>query len=414
MIRTNALRISPLLGQPGFLRLALAVVLFNAGYSIYIFLFNFFLESQQQHESRMGALTGAMVLGGALGALPVGRLANRLGSVRTLAMSLAGAGILLGLRLLPVGFLLQWLLAAASGVFLAGWTVLIFPLIAGLVPQDRRDGAFQIFYGLATGAGCLGAIVGGNFPSLCARFLPMLLLTNRERLGLLAAAALVCLSAFSLPRMQTAEPETALLPLRPSRRLTGLLTLSAWWAFLLGAINPFSGIYFLNQFHMQVSAIGWYFFVVQAVVALGLLAAGASRLSSLPAWKLFLGAQLLVALSILGLGTRLLWFAQAAYLLFMLAQQFSQPAMQSLLLHRASQTARNSIAGWNTLFATLAQSISAPVFGLLWAHWGYSAVLPLLALLTFLTTAAVAAIPMSWAHPSPDHAPNRISEEYPQ
>jgi predicted MFS family arabinose efflux permease len=390
MIGTKFLCAPSLLRQAGFLRLALGIFVFNAGYSVYLFLFNFFLAAQGQNEARMGSLTGAMVLGGVLGALPAPRAANRFGSVRTLAISLLFSGVFLALRLCPVPFLVQWIFAAASGFFLIGWTVLIFPLIAATVPQERRASAFQLLYGLATGAGCIGAIIGGNLPGLCARFLPLLSQPGRERLVLLAAAALVCLSALSLPHAQSAEPVTILTRLRPTRRLAGLLAISAFWAFLLGAMNPFSGIYFLAQFRMGISAIGGFFFLVQAVAALGLFLLGASRLSSLPARKLFLGSQLLVALSFLGLSAHLLWLAEAAYLLFMLAQQCSQPALQSLLLHSASASERNSIAGWNTLFTAIFQSIAAQAFGIIWGHWGYAAILPLLALATLLATAIAA------------------------
>lgn len=391
MIGRNSLRFPPLIRRAGFLRLALAVFLFNAGYSIYLFLFNFFLESQGQHEARMGSLIAAMVLGGVLGAVPVARVANRFGSVRSLAISLIFCGIFLGLRLLPFPLFVQWFLAAASGFFLSAWTVLIFPLIASTVRLEERAGAFQILYGLATGAGCVGALAGGSLPSLCARFLPLLSLTDRERIGLFLAAALVSVSAFSLPRRQVEEPVTTFTRLRPTRRLVALLAVSALWAFILGAMNPFSGIFFFVQFRMKLPAIGGFFFVVQAVVASGLLIFGSSRLSSLPAGTLFLAAQLLVAGSFLGMAVHLLWLTEAAYLLFMLAQQFSQPALQSLLLHSASATERNSIAGWNTLFTTVFQSISAEVFGVFWAHWGYSTVLPLLALLALLIVLVEAA-----------------------
>jgi MFS family permease len=391
MIATKSLRLPPLLRQTAFLRLAFAVFLFNAGYSIYQFLFNFFLASQGQHEARMGSLASAMVLGGVLGAIPLARAANRFGSVPSLAISLLLCGVFLGLRLLPSPLLLQWFLAALSGFFLSAWTVLIFPLIAAIVPLHQRAAAFQILYGLATGAGCVGAAVGGTFPGLCARFLPRLSTTGTQRLGLLLAAALVGLSALSLPRRQSAEPATAFTRLRLTRRLVFLLAVSALWAFLLGAMNPFSGIFFLAQFHMKISAIGGFFFLVQAVAALALLLFGASRFSSLPAWTLFLGAQLLVALSFLGMAARLLWLAEAAYLLFMSAQQFAQPALQSLLLHRASPAERNSIAGWNTLFTTVFQAISAQAFGIFWGRWGYSAVLPFLALLTLLCAGVAAA-----------------------
>jgi predicted MFS family arabinose efflux permease len=372
-------KIPALLRDRGFLRLGLAVLVFNAGYSIYLFLFNFYLASQGQHEARMGGLAGAMVLGGVLGALPAARAANRWGSARTMAAFLLLCGLLLGLRLLPGPLGLEWFLALLSGVFLSGWTVLIFPLIAAVTAEEQRASAFQILYGLATGAGCVGAVVGGNFPALCARLAPGLSVADTQRMGLLLGAGLVCLSTLWLPRTSlTARVETV-ARMRMSKRLLILLGVSALWALLLGAMNPFSGIFFQSQFRMELPDIGGFFFVVQAVVAVGLMLTGASGMARLPAWVLLVGAQLVVATSFVGMATRTLLLAEAAYLTFMLAQQLSQPALQSLLLGQASATERNQIAGWNAMLAAVAQALAAQGFGLLWGRWGYTAVLPFLA-----------------------------------
>lgn len=333
MYGTKTRQISALLRQAGFLRLALAVFLFNAGYSIYTFLFNFFLASEGHHEGRMGSLTAAMVLGGVLAALPVARAANCWGSSRTLALLLALSGVFLALRLVPSPFAVQWILAALSGLFLCGWTVLIFPLIAAVTVDEQRSGAFQILYGLATGASCVGAVVGGNLPALCMRVLPVLSSTGAQRIGLLLGAALVCLSSLSLPRIEAPHRMETVARTRPPRRLVTLLLVSTLWAFLLGALNPFSGIFFQSQFRMALPAIGGFFFLVQAIVAVGLMVAGASRCSRLPGRILFPAAQVVAAASFLGMATRTLWLAEAAYLSFMFAQQLAQPVLQALLLN---------------------------------------------------------------------------------
>jgi MFS family permease len=387
MSDAKSAEIPALICTPGFLRLAGAVFLFNAGYSIYNFLFNFFLASEGWREDRMGALTGAAVLGGLLGALPVARAANRWGSSRAMAGFLLACSLLLGLRLLPSPFAVQWALAALSGVFLCGWTVLAFPLIAAVAPEEQRGSAFQLLYGLATGAGCVGAVVGGSLPGWTMRLLHGVNETGAQRLSLTAAAGLICLSTLALPRVGRGERVETAARIRPTKRLAGLLAVSALWALLLGAVNPFSGIYFANQFHMELPAIGGYFFVVQAVVAAGLMLAGASRLSRWPAWMLFVAMQLAVAMAFAGMATHGLWMAEAAYLAFMLAQQVSQPALQSMLLGNASATERNQIAAGNTMLMAVAQAVAAQFFGLLWGHWGYAAVLPLLALATALAAA---------------------------
>jgi predicted MFS family arabinose efflux permease len=386
----KARQIPTLLREAVFLRLALTVFLFNAGYSIYMLLFNFLLASEGQHEARMGSLTGAMVLGGVLGALPASQAANRWGCSKTLSVSLIFCSVFLGLRLVPSPFAVQWVLAALSGLFLSGWMVLIFPLIAAIAAEKQRASAFQILYGLATAAGCAGAVVGGNLPALCTRVLPRLSATDAQRIGLLLGAVLVCLSTLSLPQTKAEKRVQTVAGIHPTKRLTTLLLASALWAFLLGALNPFSGIFFQSQFRMELPAIGDFFFLVQAIVAIGLIMTGASHLARLPGWIIFLGAQLVVAAAFLGMATRALWLAEAAYLSFMFAQQLSQPVLQAMLLHSTSTAERNSIAAWNTMLTAIAQSIAAPAFGLLWGHWGYATVLPFLALATVLAAGSAA------------------------
>lgn len=374
-----------------FVRLAVTVFLFNAGYSIYMFLFNFYLAAQGWHEDRMGALTSATVLGGLAGAIPVARLANHWGAARAMAATLAGSGLLLALRLLVLPFPAQWLLAALSGLLLCGWTVLIFPLIADLTQEADRPRAFQLLYGLATAAGCVGALAGGALPHLLQEQMHLSHPAEAERFALLLACLLIFFSPLALPRSMQGVDEQTAQPLRLSRKLLLLLAASALWAFLLGAINPFAGIYFQSHFHLQLATIGNYFFVVQAVVALVLVLAGLTGMGrQTPLW-LWIAAQILVAACCAALALHSLALAQAAYLLFMVAQQLAQPALQQLLLADADATGRNRMAAANALLTALAQAAAAQTFGLVWSQWGYARALPLLALAPLLLAMATAA-----------------------
>jgi predicted MFS family arabinose efflux permease len=373
-----------------FLRLAIAVFLFNAGYSLYLFLYNFWLSADGQHEGRMGALASATVLGGILGALPTAKAANRWGGSRTMTWSLLACGVVLGFRLYPAPFFMQWALALISGCFLCGWTVLIFPLIAAVSAEHERASAFQFLFGLATGAGCVGAIVGGYLPG-ALHVLYGLTAVSAQRASLLLGAVVICLSTLAIPAIGEGGPIAHLQKIRTTEWRTGILALSALWALLLGALNPFSGIYFQNQFQMKLPAIGGFFFVVQAATAIGLMVIGSSRLSRVPQWGLFASAQLVVAMTLEAMSTHSLPVAETGYLLFMFSQQIAQPALQSLLLRNTTEIERNKIAAWNAIACATAQAIAAQFAGLLWASWGYSAALPFLALATALT-AVVSAI----------------------
>jgi len=366
--------------QPTFVRLAAVVVLFNVGYSTFQFLFNFYLAARGLNEARMGLLTSAMVLGGMAGALPAARLAGRWGTARTLGFALAGTGAVLLMRLMAAPLWVEWLLAFGSGAFLCGWTVLIFPLIAAHVKAEEQTRAFQLLYGLATGSCCAGAMLGGQLPQLFKQCWPALAEANRERVVLLLAAVLVMSAGCFLP--QAAEAKMAdknTTRFRPSSRLIALLAVSAAWALLLGAFNPFAGIYFQQQFQMGIATIGNYFFLVQILVALGLLAAGLRVGQRLSPTMQFVLLQALVAGAFLLLGSHRMRTAQLAYLGFMLAQQLAQPILQTLLFAAGPVPHRNQIAGWNGLGTALMQALAAQAMGLLWVRVGCAPLLLALA-----------------------------------
>jgi MFS transporter, FSR family, fosmidomycin resistance protein len=114
--------------------------------------------------------------GGAAGKLVCGFLGARLGVLPTVLITegATAAGILLLLPL-PIGAALA--LLPIIGVALNGTSSVLYGTVPDLVPADRRDSAFGIFYTGTIGAGALSPALYGLFSDAIGLIPAMLLVT---------------------------------------------------------------------------------------------------------------------------------------------------------------------------------------------------------------------------------------------
>ena len=321
----------------------------------------------------MGLLQGALVLGSVFGTLPAGLLANRLGLRPALGASLLVSGLLLSLRTCFESMTLQISFAFLAGYFLSAWTVLIFPAMAARVKPIDRSTIFPLLYGLGVASSCVGALLGGWLPVLF-RLHPL----AARKTGLLLGAALIALTCLFLPADNPATPIARLD--RLEKRFLPLLFSSAFLAFFLACFNPFAGVFFAARFQLSLPSIGNFFFLVQALTALGLL--GNAAMHSFSSRRLLCLLQLLAGILLAAMAIPSLRTARASYLLFMLAQQLTQPALQTLCMNQPAARTRTTVASLNALTCALAQALATPLAGSLFRSYGYGRTLPMLGLLT--------------------------------
>lgn len=356
---------------PGqFWRLALTVALFNAGVSVYLFLYSLFLLDQGMREQRIGLLVSAMTLGSITSTLAIPGLARRWGLRRILVLTLLLLGGALALRTLVVWFPAQMFFAFVSGSILSGWVVCLSPAVAGVVQENQRPLAFSILYSIAVATGSIGGVVGAQLPALWMRIVSAPL--EAKRLTLLSACALAALAAWPVAGIRLPWRGAEAAARRPlSRFLQRFLLANGCWGAAIGIFNPFTAVYFTTHLHVSLPRLGLFFAVVQALQAVAVLCAPALlRRAGLVSGIVILQVATAMSVGLLS-SSHSVGAAMLFYCGCMAAQHMTEPGMQSLLMGRVAEGERSRAAGLAFLVTSLAQATAASAGGFAFGRFSY-------------------------------------------
>jgi len=139
-------------------RFVLASFLWSFGANLVYFFLNFHLEALGYTRAHIGYAQALLLLVGVVSALPLAYLIPRLGYLKSLYLAFflaAGSGVLLGLGLLVFPALGGYGLA---GALLQGAAA---PLMARLVPPERRVALFSLQAALTTASGFFSTLLAG-------------------------------------------------------------------------------------------------------------------------------------------------------------------------------------------------------------------------------------------------------------
>jgi MFS family permease len=361
---------------------------YDAGFAVYVFLFNLYLSDSGFREHVIGLVGGAMTLGSLLGTLPAGILARKFGLRRTLVFGLVAAPLMSVMRALWMGERAQIGLAFLGGLAMSTWGVCFLSSVGRLTNEKNRASAFSLIFSVSIGTSALGGVVCGYLPKWLRMAGIAMRTVDTERLILLAACGvafvgLVPALGLRVPLQSAEEPSAEVRPLPqswfrqwiPSPFLVRFLPLMALWAAILSAFTPFANVYLARDLHVPLTRIGLIFSAAQVVqLCLGLLTPVVFRLLGLV--NGIVATQIAAAVALASMaGVRDERAAVVFYLTFSAAQWMSSPGLYNLLMSETPDKERATAAAMTLFCNSLAGSVATAGAGILFARFGYPPVL---------------------------------------
>jgi predicted MFS family arabinose efflux permease len=371
-----------------------AAFFYDAGFSIYFFLFNLYLFDRGFNERTMGWIGGAMTAGTLVGTLPVGALARRIALRPLLAMIFVASAATNALRTVWVWEPAQIGLAFLAGLAMCGWGVCYLPAIARLTNERNRASGFGLIFSVSVGTAMLGGIVCGYLRQWLGMAGIAMQAAEVKRMILLVSCGIVLLGLVPVLRLRVQSPigEEAKTRIRPERRnwlrewnlrpfLLRFLPSMALWSAVLAAFTPFGNIYLASDLHISMAKIGLIFSAVQVVQFLmGLATPFVFRALGLANGIAAVQIAAALVLALLA-GVTNGKLAVALYLTFAAAQWMSLPGLYNLLMNETPDSDRSTASALMMFFNALAGSVATATAGVLFTRFGYPRVLLGLAIL---------------------------------
>jgi MFS transporter, FSR family, fosmidomycin resistance protein len=120
----------------------------------------FILRAKGASTPEIGLALSLLFAGGAAGKLVCGFLGGRLGILTTVLITEGGTAAAI-MALLPLPLSAAFFLLPVVGVALNGTSSVLYGTVPELVPAEKRETAFGIFYTATIGAGALSPILYG-------------------------------------------------------------------------------------------------------------------------------------------------------------------------------------------------------------------------------------------------------------
>lgn len=363
-----------------------AAFFYDAGFSIYFFLFNLYLLDRGFNERAMGWIGGALTLGSLVGTLPAGIPARKLGLRPLLILLFITAPALNAARVLWVWEPAQIALAFLSGLAMCTWGVCFLPAVARLTDEKNRTSGFSLIFSVSVGTSMLGGIVCGYLRDWLAHAGIAMQPAEVKRLILLVSCGIALLGLLPVLRLKLPSPleeEHDLKSQAQNGSLLGrihpfllrFLPLMALWCAVLAAFTPFTNIFLVRNLHISMARIGLIFTAVQLVqLCMGLVTPFLFRRIGLMNGILATQIAAAVTLGLLA-GAQNEAAAVVLYMTFSAAQWASSPGLYNLLMNQVPDAERSSAAAMTMFSNALIGSAATAAAGVLFTRFGYPPVM---------------------------------------
>jgi MFS family permease len=360
---------------------------FDAGISIYFFLFNLYLLDHGFNERAMGWIGGTFTLGSLIGTLPAGALARKIGLRPLLIVLFLTAPAFNAARAVWVWEPAQIGLAFLAGLSMSMWGICFLSAVAGLTTEKNRPSGFSLIFSVSLGTSMLGGIVCGYLRQWLGQAGIVLQPAEVKRLILLLSCGIMTMALIPALRLRMPpqseadkselepRPKTSWFPWRLDPFLLRFLPIMALWSAVLTAFTPYANVYLTRDLHITMTRIGLIFTAVQLVqFAMGLCAPLLFRKLGLMNGVMATQVAAAVVLTVLA-GTRHAGPAVALYMMFSAALWTSAPGLYSMLMNETPDAERSSAASMTMFSNSLAGSASTATAGILFTRFGYPPVM---------------------------------------
>ena len=361
----------------------------DAGFSVYVFLFNLFLLDCRFNERAMGWIGGAMTFGSVVGTLPAGALARRIGLRPLLTALFVTAPTLNAARALWIWEPAQIVLAFLAGLVMSSWGVCFLSAVARLTTEKNRTSGFSLIFSVSVGTSILGGLVCGYLRDWLGRIGIAMQPVQVKRLILLASCAIVLAGLIpvlrlrmpkqaaneSLSNVEGAAGSNWLRRWTLSPFLVRFLLSMALWSAVLAAFTPFANVYLSRDLHVPMEQVGLVFSAVQVLqFCMGIVTPLVFRAMGLI--NGIVATQVAAALVLAAMaGVRGGGLAIALYLTFSAAQWMSAPGLYNLLMNETPDEERSDAAAKTLFCNAIAGSAATAMAGVLFNRFGYPPIL---------------------------------------
>jgi MFS family permease len=270
--------------SPNARHLLLATIVTGLSFSIYMLVFNLYIDARGYPRSFLGELQSMPNLIALFGALPAGVLVDRMG--RKKALYISGIGWALAFAGIVVAPNAWWLRLSmiTFGLSQSLRMVTTAPFMMENSTEEERDALFSASFGLQTLVGFAGTLVGGWLPTLFGNALAVDVESAPAYAATLAVAMLLAAAAI-VPILFIKEKrpaaDAAVRSVLPWRNLNNLRM--AWRIFLpnivisMGAaiLIPYMNLFFKETYPISDKVLGTIFAVSSVVTGVATLAAPA-------------------------------------------------------------------------------------------------------------------------------------------
>ena len=232
---------------------------------------NFYFVSLGHGSETIGLLQSVPRVGGFLTSLPVGLLANRIGTRRVTVYSTAGIAVSYAMLIVWPDLAVLGLSRFLVGLFWGAIQIATTPLLIGLSPHESETHTFSYLNLVSMGATAVGSLVGGVLPLGAAALFPGATrvagvvaeetpFAYQAALGL--AGCTVVISLLPLLRLKDTRAEavqTLAIPTGsrvPWRHLAWLSSPLLIFGFTGGLTFPFYNLFFRTTFAVPDKTVG--------------------------------------------------------------------------------------------------------------------------------------------------------------